>query len=43
MLSELILKYNTGNMKEGFIMFIISWVQLCVKMIINADLKCTEC
>lgn len=43
MLSELILKNNTGNMKEGFIMFIITWMQLCVKMIINADLKYAEC
>lgn len=30
-------------MKEGFIMFIITWIQLCVKMIINADLIYTEC
>lgn len=38
MLTELILNHNTGNMKEGFTMFIISQIQLCVKMMINADL-----
>lgn len=42
MLSELFLKNNTGNMKEGFIMFIIIWIRLCVKMIINANLIYTE-
>lgn len=45
MLAKLIWKKknNTGNTKEGFIMFIITWIQLCVKMIINADLIYTEC
>lgn len=31
------------NMKEGVIVFIITWMQLCVKMIISADLIYIEC
>lgn len=36
-------KNNCGNMKEGLITISISWNQLCVKLIIDADSMCTEC